>query len=108
MLLPVKLEEGMSVAMLFVLQILVEQSESFRGTCRQGRGQVIQVEPAHIEAFLITDKWLDIASRLQSAQERMIHVHGVVAIGVCDYLVGRSNGHQIGDDGIDPGLFLMP
>ena len=72
MLLPVKLEEGMSVAMLFVLQILVEQSESFRGTCRQGRGQVIQVEPAHIEAFLITDKWLDIASRLQSAQERMI------------------------------------
>ena len=94
MLLPVKLEEGMSVAMLFVLQILVEQSESFRGTCRQGRGQVIQVEPATLRLSSSPTNGLTLPPGFKAAQERMIMYMVLSPLAYVDYLLDEVNGHQ--------------
>lgn len=72
--------------MFFVLDGVWNSSSRSLVLAARGVGQVIQIEPADAQAFLVAHEWLGIAAGLQGAQERMIHVHGVVAIGVGQHL----------------------
>ena len=71
-LLPIELEQGVGVAVFFVLDVSMEQLQPLARAGRQGSGQVIQIEPADAQAFLVAYERLGIAAGLQGAQERMI------------------------------------
>ena len=82
---PVGDEQRVGVAPALVVEIAPEQLQPLHSAGGQGLGQIIQFEPAHVQAFLVPHIRLGIAAGLESAQERVVHVHRVVAVRIGDH-----------------------